>query len=90
MIIFSILNQKFSVCDDGGALQARGGVAAKYEIGKNKTATCTILDDDHRGNFGFEETALTVEESCGHLEINVSAQYLRIKFTEVATFLLHL
>merc|ERR1712130_848764 len=59
------------VCDDGGALQARGGVASKYEIGKNKTATVTILDDDHRGNFGFEETSLTVEESCGHLEVTV-------------------
>ena len=61
-----------SVLDDSGALQARGGVASKFEIGKNKTACVTILDDDHRGNFGFEETSLTIQESCGHLELNVS------------------
>ena len=62
----------YRVCDNAGALQARGGIASKYEIGKAKTANVTILDDDHRGNFGFEESELKVEESCGHLEITVS------------------
>jgi solute carrier family 8 (sodium/calcium exchanger) len=69
---FLVTISNLRVLDDSGALQARGGVASKFEIGKNKTACVTILDDDHRGNFGFEETSLTIQESCGHLELNVT------------------
>ena len=61
-----------SVCDDNGTLTSRGGIASKYEIGKNKTACVTILDDDHRGNFGFEQAEQTIQESCGHLDVTVS------------------
>ena len=70
---------KFSVCDDSGALQSRGGIASKYEIGKNKTACVTILDDDHRGCFGFQEANVTVQESCGHLDLTVSLNRKKLK-----------
>jgi len=59
------------VVDGAGALQTRGGVATKFEIGKNRTATVTILDDDHRGNFSFEETNMSIDEGIGCVNISV-------------------
>ena len=53
------------------ALEARGGIAPKYEIGGSKTVTVIILDDDHRGKFGFADTEFAVQESVGHLEVTV-------------------
>ena len=69
----------FSVCDDQGALQARGGVASRYEIGKNKTACVTILDDDHRGCFSFTEGEMTIQENIGHLDVQVIFFFWRKK-----------
>jgi len=36
-----------------------------------KTVTIIILDDDHRGKFGFADTDFTIQESVGHLEATV-------------------
>jgi solute carrier family 8 (sodium/calcium exchanger) len=68
---FLVMLSNLRVCDDSGALQARGGIASKFEIGKNKTATVTILDDDHRGNFAFEMPKQTLHENCGSVEIQI-------------------
>ena len=61
----------FSVKDTVQALEARGGISPKYEIGGEKTVTIIILDDDHRGKFGFADTDFTIQESVGHLEATV-------------------
>lgn len=68
---FLMMLSNLRVVDGAGALQTRGGVATKFEIGKNRTATVTILDDDHRGNFAFEETNMSIDEGIGCVNISV-------------------